>query len=117
MMKQSTDQIELEEFLAELRRRREFISRGFQSADQRERKKWLALRKEAGRQIEPETAEVTWIYACTEDPYCINPELSEEDQYSCGREYFARNPRSDIWVRIVDLPTATREALREKYDL
>ena len=114
MMEQSTDQIDFEECLAELRRRRESVSRGFQSADQTERKKWLALRKEAGPQIDPETAEVMWIFAWSEDPYCIHPELPEEYRYSVGREYFARNPRSDIWVRIVDLPTATRDALREK---
>ena len=110
----TTDQIDFEECLAELRRRRESVTPGFQSADESERKKWLLVRKEAGRQIDPETAEIMWIYAWTEDPYCINPELSEEAQYSCGREYFARNPGNDIWVRIEDLPTATRDALWEK---
>ena len=116
-MKESSDQIDFEECLAELRGRRKSITRGFQSADESEREEWLASRKEAGRQIDPKTAEVMWIFACAEDPYCIDPELLEEYRCSVGREYFARNPGTDIWVRIEDLPTATRGAFREKYDL
>jgi hypothetical protein len=34
---------------------------------------WLAIRKEAGLKIDPETAEVYWTYAQTEDPYGIIP--------------------------------------------
>jgi hypothetical protein len=64
---------------------------GFQSGDQSERKKWLLVHKEAGRQIDPETAELTWIFAQTQDPYGIDPELPEEYQ-QVGREYFARCP-------------------------
>jgi hypothetical protein len=52
-------------------------------------REWLALRKKAGREIDPETAEVMWVYAQTLDPYGIDPELPEEC-YSVGREYFAR---------------------------
>ena len=40
-----------------------------------ERKAWLAIRKEAGRKIDPETAEVDWIYAQTLDPYGVYPDL------------------------------------------
>ena len=54
---------------------------------------WLAIRKEAGRKIDPETAEVEWTYAQTLDPYGIYPELPEEWQ-QVGREYFARSPGS-----------------------
>jgi len=32
---------------------------------------WLAIRKEAGKQIDPETAEVEWTYAQTLDPYGV----------------------------------------------
>jgi hypothetical protein len=85
-----------------------------QSAEQIEVKKWLAIRKRAGRKIDPETAEVTWAYRQVLDPYGIYPELPEEC-YCVGREYFARSPGSDIWVCFGDLPTATCDALWKKY--
>jgi len=78
-----------------------------------ERKAWLAVRKEAGLKIDPETAEVDWIYALTLDPYGVYPDLPAD---CVGREYFARAPGSDVWVSFDDLPDATREALWEKYD-
>jgi len=34
---------------------------------------WLAIRKQAGLQIDPETAEVEWTYALTLDPYGVEP--------------------------------------------
>jgi hypothetical protein len=79
-----------------------------------ERKIWLAIRKEAGLKIDPETAEVEWIYAHTLDPYGVYPELPEEYQ-QVGREYFARSPGSDVWVEFGDLPEATRDALWKKH--
>lgn len=75
---------------------------------------WLAIRKEAGLHIDPETAEVEWVYAYTLDPYGIYPELPEEFQ-QVGREYFARSPGSDVWVDFGDLPEATRDALWERH--
>jgi len=75
--------------------------------------KWLAIRKEAGRKIDPETAEVDWTYGVVGDPYGIHPE--PEECYNVGREYFARSPGSDVWVSFGDLPTATQEALWEKH--
>jgi len=75
---------------------------------------WLAIRKEAGLKIDPETAEVDWIYAQTLDPYGVYPDPPEEYQ-QVGREYFARFPGSDIWVNFGDLPEATRDALWEKH--
>jgi hypothetical protein len=74
---------------------------------------WLAIRKEAGLKIDPDTAEVFWCYAQTFDPYGIDPDLPEEYQ-SIGREYFARSPGSDIWVWFGDLPNAVRTALGAK---
>ncbi len=60
-----------------------------------EAKKWLAIRREAGQKIDPETAEVTWVHAQVLDPYGLHPELpAVYDQI--GREYFARAPDSDI---------------------
>ena len=71
---------------------------------------WRALLKIAGRQIDPETADVCWEYALTLDPYGVYPDLPEEYQ-QVGRAYFARSPGSDIWVEFGDLPEATRQAL------
>jgi len=77
-------------------------------------KEWLAIRKEAGLKIDPETAEVAWIYAQTLDPYGVHEDLPEE--YDCvGREYFARAPGSDIWVCFGDLPNEIRERLWERH--
>jgi hypothetical protein len=83
------------------------------SADQIKKREWLAIRKRAGRKIDPETAEVTWIYAYDFDPYGIEPELPEEYKW-VSRNYFARSPGSDIWVWFGDLPIATAKALWEK---
>jgi hypothetical protein len=85
-----------------------------QSVDQIKVKKWLAIRKRAGRKIDPETAEVWWTIAQTLDPYGIDPELPEERR-QVGRNYFARCPGSDTWVSFYDLPAATRDALWEKH--
>ena len=79
-----------------------------------EREIWLAIRKEAGLKIDPETAEVEWIYGLTLDPYGVYPDLPEEYQ-QVGREYFARSPGSDVWVNFDDLPAATDDALWEKH--
>jgi hypothetical protein len=75
---------------------------------------WFAIRKEAGQQIDPETAEVEWWYAQVLDPYGVRPEIPEEGR-QIGRAYFARSPGSDVWVWFDDLPDAVREALWEKH--
>jgi hypothetical protein len=75
---------------------------------------WFAIRKEAGLHIDPETAEVEWIYALTADPYGVYSDIPEEYQ-QVGREYFARSPGSDVWVDFGDLPEATRDALWERH--
>ena len=69
-----------------------------------------ALRQAVGLYIDPETAEVEWIYAHTLDPYGDDPELPEEYR-QVGREYFARSPGSDLWIWFGDLPKPTRDAL------
>jgi hypothetical protein len=82
--------------------------------DQMTVEQWLAIRKEAGLHIDPETAEVLWTYEQVADPYGVHPDLPEE--YQCvGRAYFARSPGSDVWVEFGDLPDATRDALWEKH--
>lgn len=75
---------------------------------------WLAVRKEAGLKIDPETAEVEWWYAQTLDPYGVYPDLPEEC-HQVERAYFACSPESDIWVEFGDLPEATRNALWQKH--
>jgi hypothetical protein len=72
-----------------------------------------ALRRAVGLHIDPETAEVYWIYAQTLDPYGDHPNLPEELQ-QIGREYFACSPGSDVWIDFGDLPAATRDALWKK---
>jgi hypothetical protein len=81
---------------------------------EKELEEWLAIRKEAGLKIDPETAEVDWSYELTLDPYGIYPELREEYR-QVGRERFARSPGSDTWVHFSDLPEATRKVLYEKH--
>ena len=54
---------------------------------------WLAIRKEAGLKLDPETAEVEWCYAQTLDPYGVDPDLPEQCQ-QISREYFARSPEA-----------------------
>ena len=75
---------------------------------------FLAIRREAARHIDPETAEVDWDYGQILDPYSVDPDLPEELQ-CVGRLYFARSPGSNIWVSFYDLPEAVRSALWEKH--
>jgi hypothetical protein len=71
---------------------------------------WHALLEIAGRQIDPETAEVCSMHRQVVDPYGVYPDLS--DECDCvGRCYFARAPGSRVWIEFGDLPEATREAL------
>jgi hypothetical protein len=68
-----------------------------------------AARKRAGQSIDPETAD-----AQTLDPYGIDPDLPDE-YWQLGREYFACDPNSDVWLHFDDLPDAAREALWRKH--
>ena len=77
-------------------------------------RQWLETRKEAGKHIDPITAEVTWSYAQVLDPYGVYSDLPEE-AYCVGREYFARSSESDIWVWFGDLPDEVREELTHKH--
>jgi hypothetical protein len=77
------------------------------------KEQWLAIRKEAGLKIDPQTAEVDWTYADISDPYDVLP---DDARAGCvGRAYFARSPGSDIWVCFDDLPEMVRDALWEKH--
>ena len=78
-----------------------------------EREQFYASMKAEGLKIDPATAEVTFSWADTQDPYGIDPAAPDED-YCVGRVYFARNLGGEIWVSFRDLPDVTREALRSR---
>jgi hypothetical protein len=73
-------------------------------------KEWLGERKREALLIDPAKAEVSWSFGRTLDPYGVIPDLPEELQ-QFGREYFARQPGSNIWVSFDDLPDEVREKL------
>jgi hypothetical protein len=72
--------------------------------------RWLCIRRQAAAHIDPETAEVMWVYAYTFDPYGVDADLAPELR-QVGREYFARAPGSDIWVWFGDLGDNVRQRL------
>ena len=63
---------------------------------------WLAIRKEAGKKIDPQTAKVMRTHCYTVDPYGVYSDLSDEER-QVGRVYFACSPDSKIWVHFGDL--------------
>jgi hypothetical protein len=86
--------------------------RAEEAAKEQKIQEWLAVRKEAARQIDPETAEVFWEHGNIADPYGV---LRLPPEYECiGRCHFARAARSDIWVSFYHLTDATRERLWER---
>lgn len=76
-------------------------------------RKYLDDRKREAVTIDPQTAEVTWWYAETLDPYGVHDLPPEAQQI--GREYFARHPGSEIWVWFGDVPDVTSTKLMERY--
>ncbi len=73
---------------------------------------WLAIRKEAAAQIDPDTAEVFWKHGEVADPYGVDPDLPDECM-CIGRIYFARNPETDVSVAFEDLTDEVRNRLWE----
>jgi hypothetical protein len=63
--------------------------RGRDSAPCYAPKSYLGMRIDAGKLIDPQTAEITWRHACMFDPYGAEPDLPEELQI-VGREYYVR---------------------------
>jgi len=85
-----------------------------QKTERDETNLWLEGRKEAGRKIDPNSAdvEVTFWWAQVFDPYGVQ-DLPPE--YECvGRSYFARSPDSGGWVSFYDLPKQTTDELWRK---
>ena len=79
-----------------------------------EQRQFLEDRKEAGKLIDPDRAEVDWWYIRSLDPYGIYPDLPPEaDQV--GRGYFAKNPDNDVWVEFGDIQPVVREKLWGKF--
>lgn len=85
-----------------------------QDAVATEIERWLAIRKEAGLNIDAANALVRWEYAYIVDPYGVYDDLSPEEMVT-GRVYFARSPESDIWVCFYDIPKETTDALWQKH--
>src|SRR5262249_42197814 len=86
------------------------------AAAKKEAEEWLAIRRKAALEIDPETAEVTWCYGQILDPYGIMGADFPEELDCVGRDYFARSPGSDVWVWFGDLPEETREALDRNWE-
>lgn len=59
--------------------------------------------RDAGKLIDPATAEMMWQWRQVLDPYGVGLDIPEEGN-CVGREYFVRAPNSDIWVWTYDLP-------------
>jgi hypothetical protein len=74
-----------------------------------------ALRREVGRHIDPEKAEVDWAMRYIVDPYDDDPNLPGDLQCT-GRAYFARCPGTDVWICFDDLPDCTSDKLLEKHE-
>jgi hypothetical protein len=72
---------------------------------------WTLIRRVAGLQIDPETAEVLRLY----ERQLIFDEGNEANVGTVDLDWFARNPGSDelVWVR--DLPKATVDRLHERH--
>jgi hypothetical protein len=84
-------------------------------ASDAEYKRRMEERGAAAEIIDPTTAEFEWWYGDALDPYGDGlPLFPFEEQV--GREYFARAPGSDIWVRVDDLPDTTRDAIWERFE-
>src|SRR4051794_19775777 len=66
---------------------------------------------EAVEEIDPRTAEVKWEYRPFSDPYGV----LHHDASKVVRQYFARAPRSTMWVSWDDLPVETEVDLWKRH--
>jgi hypothetical protein len=72
------------------------------------RKQWLDIRQMAGREVDPDTAEVIWVYS---DPLAYTESRTTGEPI---REYFIRISGTDEWVRFWDLPAETQAEMIKK---
>lgn len=77
-----------------------------------EKRRWLAIRKNAGRKIDPQTALVSSSSVYVIDPYGLIEDLADEAK-CVGNIRFARSPGSAIAVCFYDLPRATVSAIEK----
>ena len=91
------------------------MGENMRTSEEKEIDEWLAIRKEEGRKIDPETAEVNLFYVVDLDPYGLD-DLTEEDYGYChsSKEWFVRNPGSDIWVWVGDVPDEKWERIQKR---
>jgi hypothetical protein len=82
--------------------------------DSDEYRSFIEAKREAGKQIDPRTAEFLWTYALTMDSYGVIEDMSEEMRQA-GREYFLRAPDSD-WIDVGDLPEAANKEFWQLMD-
>jgi hypothetical protein len=75
-----------------------------------ERQAW---RRAAGKRIDPDTAEVFFLYNQILDPYGDDPDLPPECQ-CVGRVFFARDPVERIAVCFYDLTEDIQDRLEAK---
>jgi hypothetical protein len=78
----------------------------------KETEAWLAIRKEAGKAINPATAKVMSRYAAVDNEYGVFP----DDSGCIGRVNFARAPGSDVWVSFYDLPESICDELWKRLE-
>jgi len=69
-----------------------------------------SVMREAGRQIDPNTAEVFGGKVDICDPYGLDP----QPDYCIGTVRFARAPGTALWVDFHDLPDATVDVLEQR---
>lgn len=86
--------------------------KAYQAKRKAEIDEFLAIRKAEAKEIDPTTAEVSWGYGQVLDPYGI---LDLPEDCDCvGRNYFARNQGSNIWVSDADIADDTWRALSRR---
>jgi hypothetical protein len=71
-----------------------------------------ALRRAAGRLIDPETAEITWHDVWLADPYDDQPDVPATCNI-VGDDFFTRVPGTNVWIVSSDLPKPTFDRIWE----
>jgi hypothetical protein len=72
---------------------------------------WTRERKEAGTRIDPNTAEIWWLYTRILDPYDDGIDPPED---AVGQTWFAMDPVERIPVYVGDLPDETHRLIDAK---
>lgn len=80
------------------------------------REQWLQSRKAEALKIDPDTAEVSWIYGDKNDPYCLCRIRADDHQHviDLGAIWFAKSPDSDVWVWNRNLPAEVFDKIGQR---